>query len=380
MILTTFDLDEYVFDALSAGATGFLLKHARPEELLFGIRAAADGHALVAPALTRRLIERFARGRPRAAPELGELTEREREVLIQLIRGQSNAEIARNLFVSESTVKTHVARVFTKLRLRDRAQAVIYGYETGLVTPGSQSNGVTAPSARRPRPEGLRPAAGQRTLNAAERRAVLPPVQQDPEVRSLSAGGALLRGDPEVAAPVRGAVRQIGRGDVLAAAGALEQAVTLARIGMLTVHEQPGNRTRAGRGADGHRDHRKRAQRHVGKREYGTTGIGWQSQSRSGYGGRDLMAGIPQRRTKAGDRVIPVRYEQPEGRDHAQAGQQDHADRDPAAAASRCPPVTAPRSRLERHDICLPVHAHHPLLSLAYRRKPGEEHRNHLAK
>ena len=140
MILTTFDLDEYVFDALSAGATGFLLKHARPEELLFGIRAAADGHALVAPALTRRLIERFARSRPRAAPELGELTEREREVLIQLIRGQSNAEIARNLFVSESTVKTHVARVFTKLRLRDRAQAVIYGYETGLVTPGSQSS------------------------------------------------------------------------------------------------------------------------------------------------------------------------------------------------------------------------------------------------
>jgi DNA-binding NarL/FixJ family response regulator len=140
VILTTFDLDEYVFDALSAGATGFLLKHVRPEELLFGIRAAADGHALVAPALTRRLIERFARGRPRAAPELGQLTEREREVLILLIRGQSNAEIARDLFVSESTVKTHVARVFTKLGLRDRAQAVIYGYETGLVTPGSRSS------------------------------------------------------------------------------------------------------------------------------------------------------------------------------------------------------------------------------------------------
>jgi len=101
VILTTFDLDEYVFDALSAGATGFLLKHARPEELLFGIRAAADGHALIAPALTRRLIERFACSRPRAAPELGRLTE---------------------------------------LGLRDRAQAVIYGYETGLVMPGGQSS------------------------------------------------------------------------------------------------------------------------------------------------------------------------------------------------------------------------------------------------
>jgi len=136
VMLTTFDVDEYVFDALSAGAAGFLLKHARPEELLFGIRAAAGGHALIAPELTRRLIERFASSRPRAAPELGRLTDREREVLILLARGQSNAEIARELFVGESTVKTHVARVFTKLGLRDRAQAVIYGYETGLVTPG----------------------------------------------------------------------------------------------------------------------------------------------------------------------------------------------------------------------------------------------------
>ena len=137
VMLTTFDLDEYVFDALSAGASGFLLKHAPPEELLFGIRAAADGHALVAPALTRRLIEQFARIRPRAAPELDRLTEREREVLILMIRGRSNAEIARELVVGESTVKTHVTRVLTKLGLRDRAQAVIYGYETGLVTPGS---------------------------------------------------------------------------------------------------------------------------------------------------------------------------------------------------------------------------------------------------
>jgi DNA-binding NarL/FixJ family response regulator len=138
VMLTTFDLDEYVFDALSAGATGFLLKHARPEELLFGIRAAADGHALVAPALTKRLIERFTGGRPRAAPELDRLTEREREVLMLLCRGRSNAEIARALYISESTAKTHVARVFTKLGLRDRAHAVIYGYETGVVTPGGE--------------------------------------------------------------------------------------------------------------------------------------------------------------------------------------------------------------------------------------------------
>jgi DNA-binding NarL/FixJ family response regulator len=152
VMLTTFDLDEYVFDALSAGATGFLLKHARPEELLFGIRAAAQGHALVAPELTRRLIERFACGRPRAAPELGRLTEREREVLTRLVRGRSNAEIARDLFVGESTVKTHVARVFAKLGLRDRAHAVIYGYETGLVTPGDNGRRGALQPCRRGRP------------------------------------------------------------------------------------------------------------------------------------------------------------------------------------------------------------------------------------
>ena len=156
VMLTTFDIDEYVFDALSSGATGFLLKHARPEELLFGIRAAADGHALVAPVLTRRLIERFARGRPRAAPELDRLTEREREVLILLVRGLSNAEIASRLVVGESTVKTHVARVFTKLRLRDRAQAVIFGYETGLVTPARPEELHACDSRRGPGPQPMR--------------------------------------------------------------------------------------------------------------------------------------------------------------------------------------------------------------------------------
>ena len=136
VMITTFDLDEYVFDALAAGASGFLLKHARPEELLFGVRAAAAGEALVSPALTRRLIDHFAHQRTRPAPELGRLTEREGEILRLLVRGRSNAEIASELFVGESTVKTHVARVLAKLGLRDRAQAVIYGYETGIVTPG----------------------------------------------------------------------------------------------------------------------------------------------------------------------------------------------------------------------------------------------------
>jgi DNA-binding NarL/FixJ family response regulator len=139
VMLTTFDLDEYVFDALAAGASGFLLKHAPPEEVIFGVRAAAAGDALVSPALTRRLVEHFARSRPRAAPELNRLTDREREILGLLVRGLSNAEIAAQLTVGQSTVKTHVTRVLTKLDLRDRAQAVIYGYETGIVTPGRRS-------------------------------------------------------------------------------------------------------------------------------------------------------------------------------------------------------------------------------------------------
>jgi DNA-binding NarL/FixJ family response regulator len=138
VMLTTFDLDEYVFDALTAGASGFLLKHAPPEEVLYGLRAAAAGDALISPAVTRRLIEHFARPRPRpsAAPELGRLTDREREVLHLIVRGRSNAEIAAELVIGESTVKTHVTRVLAKLNIRDRAQVVIYGYETGLVTPG----------------------------------------------------------------------------------------------------------------------------------------------------------------------------------------------------------------------------------------------------
>jgi DNA-binding NarL/FixJ family response regulator len=136
VLLTTFDLDEYVFGGLLAGASGFLLKHAPPEEIVLAIRAAAAGDALVSPAPMRRLVEHFVRGRPAAAPDLGELTEREREVLTLLVRGLSNADIARTLVIGEATAKTHVSRILTKLRLRDRARAVVYGYETGLVRPG----------------------------------------------------------------------------------------------------------------------------------------------------------------------------------------------------------------------------------------------------
>jgi DNA-binding NarL/FixJ family response regulator len=139
LILTTFDLDEYVFEALRAGASGFLLKDRPPEELVAAVRIVASGDALLAPSVTRRLIEEFA-GRP-AAPvptrELGELTEREREVLVLLGRGLSNGEIAERLFVAETTVKTHVGHVLQKLGLRDRAQAVVVAYESGLIQPGS---------------------------------------------------------------------------------------------------------------------------------------------------------------------------------------------------------------------------------------------------
>ena len=139
LMLTTFDLDEYVYDALRAGASGFLLKERPPEELVQAVRVVAAGDALLAPTVTRRLIEEFAH-RPAApvAPRgLDELTEREREVLVLMGRGLSNAEIAAELFVAETTVKTHVGRVLHKLRLRDRAQAVVVAYESGLVQPGA---------------------------------------------------------------------------------------------------------------------------------------------------------------------------------------------------------------------------------------------------
>jgi DNA-binding NarL/FixJ family response regulator len=138
LVLTTFDLDEYVFAALRAGASGFLLKDAPEEQLLAAIRIVADGGSLFAPAVTQRLIERFTTLDEPAAPPpaLAELTAREAEVLRLLARGRSNAEIAAELVVSEHTVKTHVAHVLSKLGLRDRIQAVILAYESGLVRPG----------------------------------------------------------------------------------------------------------------------------------------------------------------------------------------------------------------------------------------------------
>src|SRR5881409_1679654 len=136
VMLTTFDMDEYVFDALRAGASGFLLKDVPPERLIDGIRAVADGDALLAPSITRRLIEEFVRRPPRSVqtlpPEVEQLTARELEVLKLVAKGLSNAEIAKELFVSETTVKTHVAHMLTKLGVRDRVQAVVLAYECGL--------------------------------------------------------------------------------------------------------------------------------------------------------------------------------------------------------------------------------------------------------
>jgi len=140
VILTTFDLDEYVWEALRAGASGFLLKRTPAEDLVAGIRVVAAGEALLAPSVTQRLIETF-RARPEAAPardlsELDDLTGREREVLGLVARGMANGEIAAHLFLSEGTVKTHVKRIFSKLGLHDRTQAVILAYEVGLMRPG----------------------------------------------------------------------------------------------------------------------------------------------------------------------------------------------------------------------------------------------------
>jgi DNA-binding NarL/FixJ family response regulator len=140
VMLTTFDLDDYVYEALRAGASGFLLKDSPRHDLIAAVRAAAAGDALLAPSVTRRLIEAFARRPPETAPspsQLASLTARERDVLLMLARGRSNAEIAAGLFVSEATVKTHVGNLLAKLGLRDRVQAVILAYETGLVVPGS---------------------------------------------------------------------------------------------------------------------------------------------------------------------------------------------------------------------------------------------------
>lgn len=143
LMLTTFDMDEYVYEALLAGASGFLLKDVPPERLIAGIRAVASGEALLAPSVTRRLIEAYVQRQPARAlpPALAELTAREREVLELMARGLSNAEIAERFVVSETTVKTHVARVLGKLELRDRVQAVVFAYECGLVQPGERPIG-----------------------------------------------------------------------------------------------------------------------------------------------------------------------------------------------------------------------------------------------
>ena len=145
LVLTTFDLDEYAFGALQAGASGFLLKDVRPHELVAAVRTVASGDAVVSPRVTRRLLEEYARQLPVACgdadradryPQLASLTEREREVLAVVAQGLSNTEIAASLFVSETTVKSHVGRILAKLGLRDRVQIVVLAYESGLVRPG----------------------------------------------------------------------------------------------------------------------------------------------------------------------------------------------------------------------------------------------------
>jgi DNA-binding NarL/FixJ family response regulator len=146
LVLTTFDLDEYVYEAMKAGASGFLLKDVPREQLVAGIRVVAGGESLLAPAITRRLIEQFVRRPPPGVvvpPGLEELSDRELEVLRHLARGMSNAEIASALFVGTATVKTHVARILQKLDLRDRVQAVVLAYEAGLVQAGEPERSPT---------------------------------------------------------------------------------------------------------------------------------------------------------------------------------------------------------------------------------------------
>ena len=144
LMLTTFDRDEYVYEALRAGASGFLLKDTPPEQLVAAIQVVAAGDALLSPSITRRVISEFVKGtgpKPQAQfPRLEDLTARELEVLVLIARGLSNAEIARALYVSETTVKTHVARILMKLGLRDRVQAVVLAYEAGVVTPGDNAD------------------------------------------------------------------------------------------------------------------------------------------------------------------------------------------------------------------------------------------------
>ena len=143
LVLTTFDADHYIYEALRAGASGFLLKSASPEQLVHAIRVVAAGEALLDPGITRRLISEFVTRPPVIADtsELSSLTDREREVLVELARGGSNMEIAERLYVSEATVKTHVGRLLMKLAVRDRVQAVIYAYEHGVVRPGELPSG-----------------------------------------------------------------------------------------------------------------------------------------------------------------------------------------------------------------------------------------------
>jgi DNA-binding NarL/FixJ family response regulator len=141
LVLTTFDLDEHVYAAVEAGASGFLLKDVAPDDLVHAVRVVARGEAMLAPALIRRLLERFARRGPATGPDVGQLSDRESEVARLVARGRSNAEIAAELFLSEATVKTYVSRLLTKLDLRDRVQVAVWAYESGLVRVGEDGAG-----------------------------------------------------------------------------------------------------------------------------------------------------------------------------------------------------------------------------------------------